>query len=69
MSKRFNGQAEMELQHAMEADEALYRADIVRSEEQTPYAQIDMGTGSFMGVGGGGFLSAMSPVSNWGDYY
>ena len=63
MSERFSKQAEMELQHAMEADEALYRADIVRSEEQTPYAQIDAGTGAFMGVGGGSFLASMSAVS------
>jgi hypothetical protein len=69
MSKRFSGQGEMELQHAMEADEALYRADIVRSEEQTPYAQIDAGSGAFMGVGGGGFLACMSPVSAYGDDY
>lgn len=63
MSERYTKQSEMELQHAMEADEALYRADIVRAEEQTPYAQIDAGTGAFMGVGGGGFLAAMSAVS------
>jgi hypothetical protein len=67
MSKRFSGQAEAELLHAMEADEALYRADIVRAEEQTPYATIGS-NGSFLGVGGGAFLAAMSPVGDGYDY-
>lgn len=65
ISERFTKQFEAELQHAMEADEALYRADIVRNEEQTPYAAIDSGTGAFLGVGGGSYLAAMSAVDSY----
>jgi hypothetical protein len=67
MSKRFNGMFESELLHAMEADEALFRQNIVTAAEQFPSVNLDWSTGSYLG--GGGFLASMSPVSAWGDDY
>lgn len=60
MSERFNKQFEMEMNSAMQADEGLLRQDIVKRAEMTPAVDIDMRTGQYLGVGGGGFLAAMS---------
>ena len=66
VSKDFNSRFEIELLHAAEADEALMRQDVISREEQTPYCGIDWTTGSFLGVGGGATLAAMSAVeSDW----
>jgi hypothetical protein len=68
LSKRFQGTFENELMSAMDADEALLRADIVTREEMFPNVNIDWATGSYLG--GGGFLAAMSPVgAGYGDGY
>jgi len=70
MSERFNRQFEGELQSAMQNDEGLLRQDIVKRAEMTPSVDIDMRTGRYMGVGGGGFISAMTAVSAYdGDDY
>lgn len=68
ISERFTKQFEGELQHAMGADEALYRADIVTAAEQFPLVGMDWDTGAYLG--GGGFMSAMSLYGGGsGDYY
>jgi hypothetical protein len=56
---------EAEAMRAEQADENLYRQDIVTWAEQTPLVNMDMGSGMFMG--GGGFMAAMSPCAS-GDY-
>lgn len=66
LASDFDGKFERELVWASNADENLFRQDIVTAAEQFPYANIDSGSGAFMGVGGGGYLAAMSAVSN--DY-
>ena len=70
MSERFTKQFEMELQSAMQVDEGLLRQDIVKRAEMTPSVDLDWGTGAYLGVGGGGFLAAMSlRGSSYGDDY
>jgi len=68
MSKRFSGMFEAELQHAAAIDEGLFRNDILTREESMPFVNLDYGTGAYLGVGGGGFLAAMSPVSAYNDW-
>jgi len=55
---------EMEIQSAAQADENLYRQDIVTQWEQLP--MIDPYTGH---IGGGGFLAAMTATMASGDDY
>lgn len=69
MADRFTKQFEMEIQSAMAADEGLLRQDIVKRAEMTPTVDIDMRTGAYMGVGGGGYLAAMSLRGNGGCDY
>ena len=52
------------LQSAMQADESLYRQDIVLLSEMLPMANLDFGSGA---LSGGSMLAAMSPVMA-GDY-
>jgi hypothetical protein len=70
MAERFSRQFESELQYAMGADEGLLRQDIVKRAEMTPSVDIDMRTGRYCGVGGGGFINAMTCNSSYdGDDY
>lgn len=60
MADTFTKHFEMELISASNADENLYRQDIVTAAEQFPYAGMDGETGDY--IGGGGYLAAMSPT-------
>ena len=65
LSKDFDGKFEAELQSAMQADEGLLRQDIVKQAEMTPSVDLDMRTGRYLGVGGGGFITAMTACSSY----
>jgi hypothetical protein len=67
MSKEFDGKFEMELQYAAANDEALLRQDIIRQAEVTPSVDFDPRTGRYLGVGGGGFIAAITSASVY-DY-
>ena len=56
---------EAEVERAAQADENLYRQDIITWAEQLPMVNMDMSSGMFLG--GGAFSAAMSPVMA-GDY-
>ena len=67
MADTFTKRFEFELFNASQADENLFRQDIVTAAEQFPYANMDWSTGAYLG--GGAFMAAMSPVSSYGDDY
>lgn len=67
MAERFQRQFEGELNSAMQADEGLFRQDIVKRAEMTPAVDIDMRTGRYLGVGGGGFLAAITARSAYDE--
>jgi hypothetical protein len=70
LAREFDGKFEMEIQSAMANDEALMRQDIVTAAEQFPMVNLDWSTGRYLGRGGGGFIDAMTPVSNYDmEYY
>lgn len=69
MAKEFYAQGMNELEWASQADEGLLRQDIVKRAEMTPTVDFDMRTGQYRGVGGGGFITAMTACSGYDDDY
>jgi hypothetical protein len=63
LANDYDKKFEMELRWAEEADEGLLRQNIVKQAEMTPSVDFDMRTGRYLGVGGGGFITAMTAFS------